>query len=241
MFRRIPFIGGGGYSGKVLGTATANLIGYWPLWETAGAVADNLEGTAARDGAYTTVTLNSSTGPDGRPVGLWDGTNDYCHVYSDSFRDAFNGSEGTIALWAKVSGAGVWTDSTERKLFMFRVDANNSIYARRNTADGRIDYYYVSGGTTQTRVKTAISATGWMHFGLTWSKAGDAVKAYYNGVQEGATLTGLGIWAGVVVPAQTILGALITTPNHVWDGYLAHAAVWTTPLTVAQILALATV
>jgi hypothetical protein len=58
------------YKDKVLGTVPDDLIAYWTLAETSGSTADNAEGTAARDGTYTGVTLNSSTGPDGQPVGL---------------------------------------------------------------------------------------------------------------------------------------------------------------------------
>jgi len=234
----------GGYSKKVLSIAPANLIAYWPLWETSGATADNLEGTAARDGAYTGVTLNSSTGPDGKPVPLFDGTNDYVDIYSASLNTAFSGAEGTVFLWGKVSGVGVWTDGSNRELISLYVDGNNYIFIRKNSGNNTLTYYYNADGALEVTAKAAISETGWMALGLTWSMSsgGDGqVKAYYNGAQESATDTSLGTWAGSFNAARTLVGAGTTVPAAVFSGYLAHVAIWTTPLTAAQMLALATV
>ena len=237
----VPKYFAGGYSKKLLSIAPANLIGYWPLWETSGAVADNLQGTAARDGAYIGVTLNSSTGPDGRPVGLWDGANDYCDIYSASLNTAFSGAEGTISIWAKISAAGVWTDGAERYLYRLTVGAD-FLFIRKNTTNNQVLLIYKAGGVSNSVTVSSITSAGWINFALTWSKAGDAVKAYMNGVQQGATSTGLGIWSGDLASTACILGADdVPSPASIWDGYFAHAAVWTTPLTPAQILALATV
>ena len=242
MFRRIPFIKGGSYSSKVLGTATANLIAYWPLWETAGAVADNLEGTAARDGAYTGVTLGNSTGPDGRPVPLFDGTNDFVNIYSASLNTAFNGAAGTFALWHKVSGAGVWTDGVARYMVNLQASANDLIQIWKTVNNNEVKIDYKAGGTLETRALVAHSPTAWGHYAITWNKAGDQVIAYYNGTQAGDTMTALGIWAGDLLAARTVVGAFRTDAvSGSIDGWLAHAAVWDTPLTATQILALATV
>ena len=59
------YAGGATYYKKVLATEPANLLAYWPLNEGSGSVADNLEGTAARDGAYTGVTLGQAGIGDG--------------------------------------------------------------------------------------------------------------------------------------------------------------------------------
>ena len=230
---------GSAYLRKVLLTEPANLIGYWPLNETAGTNADNAEGTAARDGTYTGVSLNNSTGPDGQPVGLWDGANDYCNIYSTSLNTAFNGAAGTLALWLKVSSSGTWTDETTRYAAYIYVDANNYVFLRQN-GNGTIRAEYKAGGTVEV-VATAYSATTWTHYAITWDKAGDKAIIYINGVQNGATQSGLGVWAGALAAANTVVGSISIGPATVWDGYLAHAAIWTTPLSAAQIASLATV
>jgi len=234
----------GGYSKKLLSIAPANLLAYWPMWETAGAVADNLEGTAARDGAYTGVTLADSTGPDGKPVPLFDGTNDFNNIYTANFSGAFNGAEGSFALWVKVSAAGVWTDGASRNMITIAADANNFARVNRRTAANEIQFSRSGAGTNETVNVAGLSTTSWFHIALTWSEAAGAdgqLKAYYNGSQTGATQTALGTFANSPFTTTTVVGAATTVPAAVWSGWLAHAAVWTTPLTATQILALATV
>lgn len=228
------------YSQRVLATAPANLIAYWPLNETSGTVADNAEGTAARDGAYNGVTLNSSTFTNGDPVGLWDGTNDFGNVYSASLNTVLNGQEITVAGWFKVSGAGVWTDGAFRRLFILEVSVAHNISIFKRSDNNQITFIYTAANTTVS-VTHGFSQTGWVHYAITASLAADQMKAYLNGAQVGTTQTGLGTWAGALVNTGCVIGARNTTPIQVWDGYLAHPAVWTTPLSAAQILALATV
>ena len=118
---------GGSYMGKVLGIG-GGPIAYWPLSESSGTNAVNEQGTAARDGTFArnVTTMGTGTGiGDGNTAPDFDGTNDYCDVYSVSFRDAFNGAEGTVSLWAQVSGVGIWTDSTRHDLVMLYADASN--------------------------------------------------------------------------------------------------------------------
>ena len=243
MFRRIPFMKGGSYSGKVLGTAAANLIGYWPMWETAGAVADNLEGTAARDGAYTGVTLANSTGPDGQPVGLWDGVNDYCNIYSTSLRDVFNGDEGTMSIWVKARNAAVWDDSAFRRFFMLKADANNEYMFLKhgNVTPGSQIYNSMRAGANTELVLHPTASTAWFNMISTWSKSGNAVKLFIDGVQSGSTQSGLESWAGNLASETVVIGASNNSASDPWNGWLAHAAIWTTPLSDGQVLSVATV
>ena len=234
-----PFAGAS-YMGKVLATAPANLIGYWPLNELSGTNADNAEGTAARDGTYTGVSLNNSTGPDGQPVGLWDGANDYCNIYSASLATAFNVAEGTAMIWAKVSGVGVWTDGTARYALTLRTNSQNRVTIFKHSVDNWFYVRYEADNVDLITTITPFSSTGWVLYGVTWSALADEVKVYVNGLQSGATLTGLGTWSGSLDSDYVSIGSQTATTS-VWDGYLAHAAVWTTPLSAAQILALATV
>jgi hypothetical protein len=237
-WRRYVF--GGEYADKVLSTATANLIAYWPLWEASGSTADNYEGTAARDGSYTGVTLGQAGIGDGRTCPLFDGTNDYVDIYTTSFRDAFDGGEFTASLWARVYDSGVWTDGDSRWTFRLEVDSSNMIHIRQ-VDNNQLDYRYEAGNTRETIAKADITTTGWMHLALTASATADEVKAYYGGSQEGSTQTGLGTWAGNLDANKTVIGAVNDTPASAWHGYLAHIAIWATPLTAAEISNLSTV
>lgn len=229
------------YSQIVQNTARANLLAYWPMAEASGVVALDESGNS-RPGAYTAVTLGSAGIGDGRTAASFDGSTSYNNVYTASLAGAFSGAEGSFSIWGKVASAGVWTDGINRRMILFQVDANNRVGINKAVANNEIDILYVAGGTSKSAGVTSFSPTGFFQIGLTWSASGDAVKLYVNGVQSGSTLTGLGIFAGALSLTQTIIGSLNTgAAAQVWSGLMADAAVWNTPLTSAQMLALATV
>ncbi len=231
---------GASYIDKVRGIDLANLIGYWPGNELSGTNADNAEGTAARDGTFSGVSLNAIVGPDGQPAGQWDGANDYCDVYSTSINTPFDEAEGTLMIWAKVSGSGVWTDSTARRAIAFAADGSNQVYIARHTVNNQLRMTYEAAGTAENLIANAANAdTDWHCYLITWSVAADEVKGYEDGTQFSTTRATLGTWSGALATTLCNVGASSTVPASVWDGYLAHAALWNTPLTATQISNLA--
>lgn len=215
-------------------------IAYWPLAEASGTTANDESGNG-RNGTYTAVTLGQTGIGDGRTAASFDGSTSFANVFSASLQAAFNNQEGTLAAWARVSGAGVWTDGAQRRIVRLAADANNSVVLFKATTNNQLSWTYQAGGTSSTRSKGAVSTTDWIHVALTWSKSGDQAIAYFNGVQEGAVLSGLGAWAGNLASSTTLIGATSQTPGGVWNGNLAHVAVWATPLSAAQIATLAVV
>lgn len=229
------------YTNKVIALAP---IAYWPMAEASGTVALDASGNA-RNGAYTGVTLGNVGIGDGRTAAGFDGATSYNNVYSASLNGAFTPGEFTVALWGKVSAAGVWTDGILRRLIRLRADANNDIALSKNSTNGQLIAGYTAGGTGKF-VTVSTTTLGWFFLALTVSKSGDAMKAYYADAgtpfaQAGATQTGLGTWAGALASTTTIVGAAVTTPSNVWSGNMAHVPLWSTPLSAAQIATLATV
>lgn len=231
------------YYEKVLGYGP---IVYWPLWETAGAVADNL-GTlgAAADGTYVGVTLNNAIGPDGvNGCPFFDGANDFVNIFSAAFNAAFNGATGTVVIWARVNAAAVWADGAQRYAFHIYDDATNYYKVQKVGAASTIQFQGVAGGGNATTNVNPFSDTAWFHIAITWSDGANADQfiSYINGVQQGGASPNLNIWAGGGLSnIRTLIGAQITTPSLVWHGWLAHCAVWTSVLTPAQILDIATI
>ncbi|MFN2233880.1 MAG: LamG-like jellyroll fold domain-containing protein [Anaerolineales bacterium] len=229
----------GGLFEKILGTETDDLIVYFPMDEESGSTADNAEGTAARDGAYTGVTLGQSVSPFTAP--LFDGVNDYLDIYSANFASAFNGTDGTMMGFAKVSGAGVWTDGIDRRVINISAGVDY-IYIARSAANNKITMAYRAsgGGATFDNVSEDVGpTTDWKMYALTWTHdGGDELKAYIDGSQAGATQTGLAEWITALSVAGCNIGSYNTTPIKAWDGYLAHCAIWTKALTAAQLLAI---
>jgi len=244
--RRLMLLGGGGsdllaYANKVLSIEPANLIAYYPMWEKSGAIADNYEGTVARDGTYANVTLGQSGIGDGNTCPLFDGTNGYVDIYSASLATAFDGDEGTFMIWFKVFNAGVWTDGAERRINNLEVDGSNRIILRKDSGNNSMSFYHFGGGDNELITNSPYSPTGWVSVALTWSLSSDATKAYYAGSQVGGTQSGLSAWVGALQNGYTFIGADFPAVTRPWHGYLAHCGIWTKELTGAQILELATV
>ncbi|HDZ37098.1 MAG TPA: hypothetical protein ENH62_02220 [Marinobacter sp.] len=227
----------GDYSTKVMAQTP---IAYWPMWEAAGSVAADISGNGF-DGVFAGVTLGQVGIGDGNTCPFFDGANDKMNAYSTGFRDAFNGAEGSIVAWAKMNAGTVWEDGVSRYIFRFLVNGSNEIRMYKSTANNRIDVNYKAGGTGHVRSLTALTTVEWMNIAITWSKIADQVKVYLDGVQNGATLTGLGTWAGTFSSSQTVVGARIVTPSDVWHGYLAHFSVFGSPLASEVVADLAVV
>jgi hypothetical protein len=227
---------GGSYAAKVLDLGP---IAYWPLDEASGSVAA-CRVNSAQNGTYTGVTLaNDATGPFGTPAPYFDGTNDYVNIYSATLSGAFDRDTGSLAQWIKVYNVGVWTDGSARTTLYLRDDASN-YFSLSKPINSRFYWLRRAAATNQAMAKNGIAETDWIHVALTWDQTAEELKAYYNGVQEGATQSGLLAWTGGGLNnTQAAIGAGSTVPASVWHGYLAHPALWDRVLPAASIAALA--
>lgn len=236
-------MGGGaataGYFQKVL--ATGPLV-YFPQWEAAGIVSDEL--VNSWDGAYTGVTLGQPGIGDGNTSPWFDGVNDLNNIWTAALVAAFNSGEMTLMVWAQVNAVGVWTDGSFRHVISITVDVNNLTWIRRANINNRLGYEYRAGGVASTVNLNGVAAVDWMHLAITCSVSAPPtgeVRAYFNGVQTGATQVGLGAWAGLPIATHTLIGAYNTTPSNIWHGWLAHGAVWTRALAPGEIANLAVI
>lgn len=231
------------YIQRVLAIAPASLIAYWPLSEAEGAIADNAEGTAARDGAYGSVALGQAGIGDGGVCPVFSGVaGSVVEIYSASLAAAWNGQEGTAMIWAKVVNADVWTDGVLGGLFRLGYDGGNIVQITKDSTSNQVSFAYVAGGDGGDPVRSqSASSTTWMHMAITWSKSGNAARAYFNGVQVGTTMLVPAAWTGTLNDPQTEIGALYSNDTSLFSGYLAHMAIWTASLSAPLIADLATV
>lgn len=228
------------YSEKVLGIASSSLVALWPLNEASGTTAFDQSGNG-RNAAYTNSPTLGQTGiGDGGTAPLFvPANNTFVNTFTASMAAAFNGSQGTFAMWFKVSGAGVWTDAASRYLFIIAADGNNQVRLTKTTTNNQLQWVYDASATLKS-ANVTYSATTWSHFAMTWDKAGDAFKFYLNGAQSGATVNGLGVWAGVPTAGNCGIASL-GGAGSIWDGYCAMPGLWSTVLSATQISTLATV
>lgn len=226
------------YTNKVIALAP---IAYWPLADASGATATDESGNG-RNGTYTSVTLGATGIGDGRTAATFvAASSSLVNVYTAGLAGAFNGAEGTMAAWAQVSGSGVWTDGSVRRVMILQASATNVIRIGRIGSNNVITIQYVANNVSKSVNHTASGQTTWLHFAITWSASNNRMRAYVNGAQTGANQTGLGVWAGSLASTGAVLGTDSTTPAFLWSGNIAHAAVFASELTPAQILSLATV
>lgn len=211
-----------------------NPIAYWPLWDVAGA-SSAVELMGVGNGAPVAVTFGVAGIGDGKTAASFNGSTSRVNAYTAAFSSAFSGATGAIALWAKVSGAGVWTDGVLRCFDYISVDANNRVFWRRPATDYQIDAYYVAGGTLKYVNLTGLTSTDWYQFAITWSKPADEFKAFVNGTQIGTTVTGLGTWAGSLSSSLVTIGR-DADPANTWSGSIAHVAVWDKVITPTEVL-----
>ena len=191
------------------------------------------------DGAITGAT-SGQTGPTGSDYSyLFDGINDYVDIYSPEINSFFDPTKGTLLALAKVSGAGVWTDSSIRVVAKINSDSSNQIGISRTATNNQLQINYSAGGTNKVILTNSLNSTDWMLFAVTWDTIADEVKAYINTSQTGSTQTGLGTWVGNLSTTQTIIGANITTPSLVWDGFEAYPILFRDVLTLTDIQAIA--
>ena len=179
------------------------------------------------------MTLDSQIGIDGRAAGDWDANNDYFDFYSSELNDDFDGNEGSAIIWVKPTDASVWTD-TSRYIFYLKRNSSNFIEFKLTSVDNRVDGKRNGGGAgSETSSITGVTSTDWELFGMVWSQANNETKAYYQGSFHDVEPGG-GVFTGNLNSGGVLLGALTKSAQSVWDGFLAHFALWTTPLTLAD-------
>lgn len=231
------------YKQHVLRVQPANLVAYWPLSETSGSVADNAEGTAARDGAYDTVgTLLNNTPFDaltGAPY--FDGTtNSEVNVYTASLAAAINLNSITINTWIKPTAAA-WLDATNRTFINIGAGINDRVTMRKTSTNNQIQFEQRGSDpgldfNTINHTTSAGERAGWIMCTLTFTGGGN-LRAYINGVETGTPQAATSI-AGALGSAYAIIGGFSGTGTEKFLGHMAHTAIWTTTLSDAQILAL---
>jgi hypothetical protein len=218
------------YAQKVKSLFGSSLLAYWPMWDASGTSATDQSGNG-RNATYTACTLGQSGIGDGRTAVSLDGSTSYIAANIAGLYTAFSGLEGTLSLWIKVSGAGVYTDGANRRPIHFFADANNFVVVDKTTTNNELKLRYKSGGAAEKSFVISQSSTAWLHLGLTWSKTNDQVIGYFNGAQTGSTLTTVTSWVGA--PSSMLIGAGTTIPSSCWSGLIAHVALANTPISAA--------
>lgn len=217
------------YISKILGM---NPLAFWPMNEASGTACKDISGSGY-NGTYSNVTLAQPGIGDGATSASFNGTNSSANVFSAGLAGAINDQEYTIMMWAKVSGAGVWTDGAQRRMCFFGFGAdpsNDHFYLRKNTTNNQLRLGRAGTALPHKSIDHTISTTSWFHIGMTCSKANDRLKLFINGSQSGSTLDTLQEILNTLTVA--LLGCY--SGAFYWSGYLGRAALFDRELSGAE-------
>lgn len=234
--RRVLFPGNNdAYTRRVHAICGPSLIAHWPLDERTGA---NVRDTSGNGYGGTPVAI--ATGFAGIGDGLcspfFDGASAYVNIYSAALAAAFDSTQGTLFLWARMANVGVWSDGTTRSLASIYANSSNRIQLNKGSTAGRFYFTFVGSGVSSERSILSQSNEDWVCWGLTWDAS--AVYGYKGGAQ--VTSAGAATSWGATLPGATTtcIGAVSTMPGQPSHGWTAHAGLCARALTAPEMAAL---
>lgn len=235
--QKLLLFGAQTYASKITNLFGGSIIGWWDQGEASGTASLD-RSTSPANGTYSNVTLAQPGIGDGQTSALYNGTSSRSDIGATGFPAKFNGLEGAIGMWLKVSAVGVWTDATARNVISISVDGTTTAQLLRDASNNSFTFGYNAGGVSRTRNATSQTTVDWFHVILSWSDSGDAMWAYLNGAAVGAVQT-IGTWAGTPATNRCFIGSRLSGADF-WSGYIQHPIVLNRAPTAAEALIWAT-
>jgi hypothetical protein len=210
-----------------------NPLAYWPLWESAGLTAEDISGNGY-DATYKNTGI--TYGEDG----IGDGYTSVClngagviSCNAAGLMAAWPGAEGSLTIW-HYDAAAIFNDGIIRRYFFGFVDWDNFLIIAHTGTNATLQTDYEAGNVREIGAHAIGTAPSSFHsVGVTWSKANDQVKYFYDGVRH-ETDTGIGVWAGN--PTTIYIGATSAVPANPYIGWMAHVSLFGIALTEPQML-----
>lgn len=227
------------YQKKHLALAPNALFAYYPLNDPTGAYTKDAA-NGLWPGTYTANVPKNIASFDGQVGPLFTGiASQYLTFYSAPLAAAFPYNEGSVSFAYRVATSTIWADAGTWQFFRVGTSSPTNFIFIGKTAANTLGYSYRSGTPVSTTTVISTNITGWNFVAMTWSSSLGEVKAYLNGIQVGATLTGAISWSGTPISAQYVIGSQTTTAVSS-RAQIKHFAIWNTPLSSNIIGALAT-
>lgn len=214
-----------------------NPLAYYRGNEKSGAVADDLtanEFDAAINGAswlYGQAGIGdgqTSLSPDSQSAHYILAPNDL----ELAMTPPSNMDELTWAAWLYVDDAADWALATDRYIFEIVESGPEGMWLRRQAGDSELRLHRQDGAGTIGLLFDPGAITGWFHLAVSASVAGNRMRLFYNGIQQGADQAPV---------ATNGLAAIIPfgrSSGTSWFGRGAKIAWWGSELTPAQVLSI---
>lgn len=238
-----PVIFRRGYLNKVLGVQSSSLIGFWPLNEESGLVANDIspEGNDAVIPAAG-ITYSEPGPPVGGPSMAFDGNDTHINLGSAGLADDWDGDNFSMIAWGKVDGAARWTDNTTyRYLNHIRSATETTYYAvmGKSSTNHQLEWRRRTGGaiTSATHTFAPTGTLDWFCMGMTFELATPTLTCYLWDkvsdfqVVDTSNSANLTTWdeAGPSSGASVLMAGSVTLQE--WIGWGALGALWNKELT----------
>jgi hypothetical protein len=156
------------YYKKVKNLFGASLIGYWPLWETSGVVAQDIS-QSSNNGTYSNCTLAQLGIGDGKSSVGFDGTNSRCSAGATGISFL----EGSVHICGALTPA--WSENSARRALQINGDASNLIHILHLNTGSKMYIQYKIGGVDKN-VTAAFGGTGFFDIFITWSRTNNRFR-----------------------------------------------------------------
>ena len=156
---------------------------------------------------------------DGQQAARFTQSNSYILVANNpGVSSRFNGGSGALMAWFKKENT---TLVANRYVARLLGNVNNYISVYWHHAEDRLTAEYNAGGALKRwDFGIADSDFDWHFILVTWSKAGDWVRFYYD--QEAGELTGLGTWSAASLSSTNSMIGAFAASQAPWFGRIAH-------------------
>ena len=220
------------YHNKLKDIARGNLVRLFYLNEKSGTSAQD-HSPNKDSGTYSGVTLSANKQPNGMNAPSFDGVNDSIDVnVSDQLNTdwIFPCDKGTILVWWKVAGAGTWTDGTDRRIFQFRWDANQTVYLGKRSNNNSLVFRVETNNILYNAIYTypGAGSTDWNCSVLRWENdlGATAYNEHILNNTSVAKITSSRATLNDVGTLQCQIGSNFIDANNYWSGNIGVFAFW---------------
>ena len=213
------------YTEKIIEMFGSSLIGFWPLTEQSGLIAENKVKNYNGNGSYSNCFLANYLGPRGIfAPGFTPAALSYVNLWTPGFIANFNGGWGSTLVFTR-QPASTWIDGLLHTIFYFLVNGNNLMVLRKSNINNRFTYIYKAGGAADvTSNVDGLTSDKWIYWACNWGPTG--IQIIMNGVPQGLPQATAGVWVGALAGPNAVVGASSSAaPAQVMDGHIQYVAV----------------
>lgn len=222
------------YDHRVLSTQASNMLAYYPMNESSGAVMDDMSVNNLNGEYVGTPTLNSTGIGDGIGAVLFNGSNSFAYVEKNDFVNNFNGNEGAISLWIKLD-ASILADNLSHKIAVFYAVNDNIQIAK--SAINQLTFTRKSGSSFKIITYIDPLTDDWMHICVRWSYLNNRNDLYVNGLLYRSAYP-VGQWTETLNESKCAIASDNQSGNQLLKGNVAKLAIWKNTVNSGEIYSL---